>query len=84
MKKYIIMSLVCFSFASVASDKVKLGQLDGSTGQNDCNAPHVVACGPCYKLCVEQNKSDRGAKGDTASGAKKAPSRSGSQNTTRQ
>lgn len=68
MKKYVILTLVFFSFAAVADkNSVRLGQVDNSHSMNDCNAPQIAGCGPCYKLCIEQNKSDRGAK-DTSSG----------------
>jgi hypothetical protein len=84
MKKYLLLSLVCLSFSAVAMEKhsAKLGQVDNSFGQNDCNAPQIAGCGPCYKLCIEQNKSDRGAK-DT-SGGSKSSSKSTRSSATRQ
>ncbi len=84
MKKYLILTLVCLSFSVIASEKnsARLGQVDNSFGQNDCNAPQIAGCGPCYKLCIEQNKSDRGAK-DT-SGGSKTQSKTGRGSATRQ
>lgn len=84
MKKYLLLTLVCFSFAAVAAEKdsARLGQVDNSFGQNDCNAPQIAGCGPCYKLCIEQNKSDRGAK-DTSSSSR-SQSKTGRSSATRQ
>lgn len=77
MKKYLALALICLSSLSFASDKgAKLGQIDNSHAQNDCNAPQIAGCGPCYKLCVEQNKSDRGAKDTNSGSPSKAPSSS--------
>lgn len=77
MKKYLIAALICLSSVSFAEEKSgKVGELDSNTHQNDCNAPQVAGCGPCYKLCIEQNKSDRVVK-DTSSGSIKKSNRSG-------
>lgn len=81
MTKYLILTLIALSSVSFASDKssAKLGQIDNSYAQNDCNAPQIAGCGPCYKLCIEQNKSDRGAKDTSSSSPSKvAPSGKGS------
>lgn len=77
MKKYFILSLVCFSFVAFASEKnsTQLGQVENSRSMNDCNAPQIAGCGPCYKLCIEQNKGDRGAKEVSSS---KRPAKTGS------
>jgi hypothetical protein len=74
MKKYLIVALVCLSPMVFAEESAKLGQVENSFGQNDCNAPQVKGCGPCYKLCIEHNKSDRGGKDLNAPAAAKGKS----------
>ncbi len=81
MKKYLIASLICFSSFAIA-DSGRVGEIDSATHGNDCNAPQVAGCGPCYKLCIEQNKSDRVAK--EANSEVKKPKKSGSSSASKQ
>ncbi|MCM2349512.1 MAG: hypothetical protein NDI69_05785 [Bacteriovoracaceae bacterium] len=84
MKKYLIGTLICLSsFSFAAENSMKVGELDSATHGNDCNAPQVAGCGPCYKLCIEQNKSDRVAK-DTGSSSNKKPAKSGKASASKQ
>ncbi len=57
MKKYAALMMILISTYSFAAEKnsVQLGQVDSSNSQNDCNAPEIAGCGPCYKLCLQQH-----------------------------
>lgn len=81
MKKYLIGTLICLSSFAFA-DSGKVGEMDSAVHGNDCNAPQVAGCGPCYKLCIEQNKSDRVAK-DINSSTKK-PAKTGKSTSSKQ
>lgn len=51
---------VCsFSFAR-KPDSAGLGQVESSFAQNDCSAPQIAACGPCFRACTMANASERG------------------------
>lgn len=80
MKKYIVLSLICFSFSALAAkDSAVLGQLgedNASDSKNNCNRKEIQGCGPCFKLCMEQNSGDRSGK-EVANGSIKAKSKSG-------
>lgn len=84
MKKFLLVTLALFSITALASDKssVKLGQVDSSYGQRDCNAPEIAGCGPCFKLCMEQNSAERGAK--DVSSSSRSSSKSKSSNASKQ
>lgn len=79
MKKYLIFAMIFFSFSALASkDSASLGENSPGKSMNDCNAAHVVGCGPCYKLCIEQNKSERGQIGERNSDRKQSTGKNSS------
>jgi len=77
MRKYFLLSFVFLSFAAVANPG--LGQLgeDSASDKSNCYRKEIQGCGPCFKLCMEQNSGDRGAK-DVGGSATKTPSKKGS------
>lgn len=79
MKKYICLTLICFSFSVFADNNSGLGQLgEASDSKNNCHRKEIMGCGPCFKLCMEHNSEESKGK-DVASGSKvKTKSSSGS------
>lgn len=84
MRKYLLLSFVFLSFGAFANSAGlgQLGEDSGSDSKNNCYRKEIQGCGPCFKLCMEQNSGDRGAK-DVAGGSK-APAKKGSSSATAQ
>lgn len=83
MKKYLVLVLIVISSVSYAKrnsasqSKMMYGERNEFTSDDPCQAPNVVGCGPCFKVCMSQHHGDGALKTNVTFGTN--PTRNGKQ-----